>query len=217
MSRTPPCRALATTRRAEGLRRVARWAGTLLVLSTRGLLAAFAAHEEYRPRRSGRSVISSRDQRQESASCRGEHDHEPRGRSGEGEKSEGGQGQGEIARTADRARPHGLIKGSEQEPDHRRVDSAEGALKGGSRAESVPEGQRSHDQEEGGEEDGHEGDGGARQTVGPRAPDRAEVGGEGEERTGHGLGRAIARDELLAGDPARGNDFRLEEGKHDVA
>src|SRR6185369_15944551 len=109
--------------------------------------------------------------------------HEPRGCLGEGEEAEGGQGQSEVPWTADRARPHGLVEGGEEEADHRRVDSAKGALKAGPRTKGIPEGECPHDQEKGRQEDGHEGDGGSRETVGMRAPDRAEVGGEGEERT----------------------------------
>ena len=46
------------------------------------------------------------------------------------------------------------------------------------------------------------------------APRKAE---EGEEWAGHGLGRAIAGQELAIADPARVNDGRVEQRQNDVA
>src|SRR5437588_785772 len=47
--------------------------------------------------------------------------------------------------------------------------------------------------------------------------DGAQVGGEGEERTWHSLGGAVAGYELLVGHPAGRDDLCLEQRKDDVA
>ena len=53
--------------------------------------------------------------------------------------------------------------------------------------------------------------------VGRRSHRRAEIGGEGEERPGHSLGGAIAREKSVVAHPALWNDGRLEQRQHHVA
>ena len=45
----------------------------------------------------------------------------------------------------------------------------------------------------------------------------AEVGGEGEEWAGNGLGCSVTSEEGWLGDPAGGDDGVIEKGKNDVA
>src|SRR5205807_1427950 len=87
----------------------------------------------------------------------------------------------------------------------------------GSPADCGPEGECSDDQQERGQEDRHQGEAGAGDAVGPRSHDGAQVGGEGEERTWHSLGGAVAGYELLVGHPAGRDDLCLEQRKDDVA
>src|SRR5437879_5698908 len=150
------------------------------------------------------------------AACR-EHDDEPRRRLPEREQAEGRERETHIGRTPDRARPYRVIERGQEKPDDRRVDPSQRLLKAGSPADCGPEGERSHDQQERWQEDRHQCECGAGDAVGPRSHDGAEVGGEGEERTRHGLGGAVAGHELLAGHPAGRDDLCLQQRKDDVA
>src|SRR5438128_3472521 len=150
------------------------------------------------------------------AACR-EHDDEPRRRLPEREQAEGRESETYIGRTPDRARPYRMIERSQEKPDDGRVDPSQRFLEAGPPADCGTEGECSDDQQERGQEDRHQGEAGAGDAVGPRSHDGAEVGGEGEERTWHSLGGAVAGYELLVGHPAGRDDLCLEQRKDDVA
>ena len=68
-----------------------------------------------------------------------------------------------------------------------------------------------------GREDGDEAEGRAAHAVGRRRHHRPQIGGEGEERPGHGLSGAVAGEKGVVAHPARRHHRGLQQGQHDVA
>ena len=104
-----------------------------------------------------------------------------------------------------------------EQADDRRADAGHGGLDCGALPRRRPERQRRAEKQERRQEDRDERDRGARDPVRRRMLDRTEVGGEREERPGHGLGGAVAGEERLLRDPARSDDGLVEERQDDVA
>ena len=78
-------------------------------------------------------------------------------------------------------------------------------------------GKRPEDQQERRQEDADERDRRAWDAVRVRRRDGPEVGREREQRAGHGLCRAVPREELVVGHPAGLDDRRMEQRQDDVA
>ena len=85
------------------------------------------------------------------------------------------------------------------------------------RAQPAPERQHAHHHQHARQEDRDEGDEGAREARRRRAGHRAEIGGEGEQRPRQSLGRAIARQEGVVGNPPRRHDGVAQQRQHDMA
>ena len=150
--------------------------------------------------------------------CQGDDDG-PGGDSPEREECVGEECCGDVARGVDAFGEDGGVEGGEEDSDDGGVGAAEGGLGPGLGAERVPERESAADEEPGGEEDGEE----APEAVEPGGDLRlavhggAEVGGEGEEWAGDGLGGAVAGEELVVGEPVARDDFGAEEWEDDVA
>ncbi len=84
-------------------------------------------------------------------------------------------------------------------------------------SERVPEGERTPEQQERGQEDAHHCDHAADPPRQRDAGHGTQIACEGEQRSGHRLGDAIARQELALGHPARVDHRRLEQGQDHVA
>ena len=80
-----------------------------------------------------------------------------------------------------------------------------------------PEGKGGRDQQETGEEDGHQGGCGIGNLAAGRGDHGAEISGKCEKRSRHRLGHAVARQKRIVSDNARGNDLRLQHRQDDMA
>src|SRR5690606_20710690 len=127
------------------------------------------------------------------------------------------QPQGKILRTLDGAGPDRLIQRRQQQPHHRRVDARQGRLGPLTVPQLCPERQGADHQQERRQEDGAQGDQ-------PGEPARqagihccAEEGGEGEQRAGDGLGRAIAGKKGIDIQQPGLDRLGLQQRQHDVA
>ena len=126
-----------------------------------------------------------------------------------------------IAKSAgaeDRARPYRLVERRQQQPDDGGVDAAQGRLHRRAAAQRVPERQEAAISSR---KDGRKI--ATRQIRPPSQPlgagrhDRAEIGGEGEERPRHRLRRAIAGEKGVVADPAGRHHRGLQQRQHDMA
>src|SRR5271163_1330851 len=135
----------------------------------------------------------------------------------DGEGEEGGKGDGEVGGVVDGGGPDGLIEGGQEDAYYAGVDAGKEGAGFCAEAEVIPEGEDADDEQESGEKDGEQGDDGSGCAVWLRMDDCAEVGGEGEERAGEGLGGAVACEEIFVGDPAGADGGGLEKRKDDVA
>ena len=106
----------------------------------------------------------------------------------------------------------GLIERSQEQPDHRRIDTAQGRLRAGFAPDLFPERQRADHEQERRQEYGDQAQGGDT----PAADHSTEVGGKGEQRARHGLGGAVAGEKLIVRHPADRDHFGLQQRQHDV-
>ena len=105
-----------------------------------------------------------------------------------------------------------MIERRQQEADHGGVHALERGLHDGRPAHGFPEGQRPHHQQDGGQEHGNQ----ASEPHAPAAHDGAEIGREGEEGSGDGLGRTVTGQERIVPHPTRRHDFGLQQRQHHV-
>ena len=112
---------------------------------------------------------------------------------------------------------HGVPERGCQQADDGGADAGDGGLHGDPLAGGGPQRQRGTEEQERRQEDRDERDRGACDAVRRRMLDRAEVGGEREQRPRHRLRCAVAGEERLLRDPARRDDGLVQERQHDVA
>ena len=104
-----------------------------------------------------------------------------------------------------------MIEGSQEQPHHGGIDTAQRRLKAGPRAKRVPKRQGTDDEQKGGCKHGDERQGRSGHAASERLHHRPQVRGKGEERAGDGLRRPVPGDELLVGDPSRRHHLCLEQ------
>ena len=128
------------------------------------------------------------------------------------------QRQREVERPRDARGPDRVVERGEQQADHRGVDAAQRRLRARGRRRSASQ--------NGSAPTTSRNDGrkiATRQSAAPspavrRGPHhRAEIGGEGEQRPGHGLRRAVAGEERVVGHPARRHHRGLQQRQHHMA
>ena len=113
--------------------------------------------------------------------------------------------------------PQRIVQRRTKEPDDRGIDAAHHGLRVLALAEAVPERQRANEDQHAGKENAEQAQSRAGQAVRRRIGDKAQIGGEGEERSGNRLRRAVAGEKSIVADPA-GRDKRLaQQRQHDMA
>lgn len=108
-------------------------------------------------------------------------------------------------------------EGGDENSDDGGIDSAQSGLDERALAQLTPERKNGDDGEQAGKKDGDEGESREQERVDAGPDGRAKVGGEGEERTGKRLGRAVSGEKGLLIDPAGGDDGGFQERENDVA
>src|SRR5262249_30839635 len=125
--------------------------------------------------------------------------------------------QRKIGGAGDAHGPYRLVKRGQQQPHHRGIDAAQRGLRQRPPPQLSPERQRANDKEKRRQEDRDETDRRPDPAVRLGLHHRAEIGGEGEQRSRHGLRRAVAGEKRVVADPARRNDRRLQQRQHHMS
>ena len=159
--------------------------------------------------------LKSRDEGAEDGS--GEDDG-PGGSFGEAEEREGGEGEEDVGEGVEGCGGEGSDECGEENADYAGVDAAERGAEVGAGAEGAPEREDGGDEKQAGQKDADEGSDAVERGVVLRDTNGcAEVGTEGEERAGEGLGCSVAGEEGGLGKPVGGDDCVFEERKDYVA
>ena len=114
-------------------------------------------------------------------------------------------------------RPQRIVQGGAEQPDDRSVDPAHRGLRAGTGAERIPERQRADQDEDSRQEDAEQSKRGTCNAVRLGRDHGAEIGREGEERSGHRLCCAIAGEKGVIADPERRDKGFTQQRQHDMA
>jgi hypothetical protein len=145
-------------------------------------------------------------------------DEGPGGSFGEEEEGEGREGEEDVRGGVKGCGGEGADECGEEDSYHAGIDAAEGRTKVGAGAEGAPKGEDGEHKEKAGQEDADQGgETVERGVVRGDADGGAEVGGEGEEGAGNGLGCSVTCEEGRLREPAGGDDRGLKQGKDYVA
>src|SRR5665213_623328 len=133
------------------------------------------------------------------------------------ECQERGQRKAKIQAAVDCTCPNRVVKGRQQQADHRSVDSCHRAARRGELTEPVPEGQRTDHQEESWKEDRGDGDSSAEPTCRRPCRNGTQKSREGEQWARNSLRQSIAGKKIIVRNPTGRYHCRLQQRQHHMA